>query len=199
MDHILRVASTVLTLLDSNTEDVKLTRELIQKTKLYIEITKQSACGPFLNQDDLYPVTDFIDQLERRCNNTINNLPDYFNIYVRKMIEQSMVVYARVTCIYLNECVNKDRLLIIALEHLIHLLLFGDEILLEAIRLKSIERLLEFCQMTSTPTETLRLLLRALAVLCGVNKGCVQLLSVSDYSITILQYLMLSYCFLLIF
>lgn len=34
---------------------------------------------------------------------------------------------------YLSDCINKDRLLVIALEHLIHLMLFGDDICLEII------------------------------------------------------------------
>ncbi|CAD5216195.1 unnamed protein product [Bursaphelenchus xylophilus] len=178
MDHVLRIASTVLTLLDSNLSDKKLKRELIQKTKVYIEITKQSQCGPFLQDDDFDPVLAIVQDLEQqRFPEVYDIVPEYFNIYVRKMIEQSMSVFVKVICVYLNDSSNKDRLLVIALEHMIHLLLFGDDISLEAIRHKAVERLLEFCRLTSTPAETLRLLLRALAVLCGVNKGCVQLLS----------------------
>jgi hypothetical protein len=59
---------------------------------------------------------------------------DRFLVVVRRMLEQSMLVFLRVIAQYLNECSNKDRLLVIALEHLIHLLLFGDELCLEAIR-----------------------------------------------------------------
>ncbi|CAD5211616.1 unnamed protein product [Bursaphelenchus okinawaensis] len=178
IDHVLRIASTVLTLLDADLTDPKLKRELIQKTKVYIEITQQSQCGPFLQDDDYEPVLSLLNGLDQKGFPVqFNDIPEYFGIYVRKMIEQSMAVFVRVIAIYLKDCVNRDRLLIIALEHLIHLLLFGDDISLEAIKHKTIERLLSFCRLSSTPNDTLRLLLRAVAVLCGVTKGCVQLMS----------------------
>lgn len=55
------------------------------------------------------------------------------------MLEQSLIVFLRITANYLNECTNKDRLLLIALEHLVHLLLFSDELCLEAIRVSFVE------------------------------------------------------------
>lgn len=45
-----------------------------------------------------------------------------------------MLVFVRVITTYLSECINKDNMLVVALEHLVHLLLFGDELCLEAIR-----------------------------------------------------------------
>lgn len=97
---------------------------------------------------------------------------------------------------YLSQCDNKDRLLTIALEQLVHLLLFGDELCLEAIRVpasprdecfklkfqyQAVDNLVAFCRMLSTPRATVKLMLRSLAVLCGVSKGCLQLLSVSSW------------------
>lgn len=64
---------------------------------------------------------------------------DYSNVVVRRMLEQSLIVLLRITTNYLNECTNRDRLLVIALEHLVHLLLFGDELCLEAIRVSLVE------------------------------------------------------------
>lgn len=94
----------------------------------------------------------------------------------------------------------------IALEHLIHIMLFGEEMRLEAIRVKlttkytflkkkkyclkgnkfvqkfqcsGLKAVYSFCQLNTTPPDTLRLLLRALAVMCNANKGSQQVLSVS--------------------
>lgn len=61
-------------------------------------------------------------------------LLDYSSVVVRRMLEQSLIIFLRITATYLNDCTNKDRLLPIALEHLVHLLLFSDEFCLEAIR-----------------------------------------------------------------
>lgn len=47
---------------------------------------------------------------------------------LRKIIHEVLVIFARIISAHLAECTNHDRLLIIALEHLIHLMLFGDEI-----------------------------------------------------------------------
>jgi len=78
--------------------------------------------------------------------------------------------------------------LTIALEHLIHITLFGDELCLETIQNGGLTAILSFCRMTTTPSETLRLLLRAMAVLCGVSKGCIQLLSMAGLD-TVVQIL----------
>lgn len=59
---------------------------------------------------------------------------DYFSIVLRKMILQTLLIFAKIIPTYLSQCDNKDRLLTIALEQLVHLLLFGDELCLEAIR-----------------------------------------------------------------
>ena len=67
----------------------------------------------------------------------------------------------------------------IALEHLIHIALFGDELSLEIIHCGGVGSLVRLLQSSSLSTDSTRLVLRALAVLCGVAKGCLTLLSVS--------------------
>jgi hypothetical protein len=79
---------------------------------------------------------------------------------------------------YLGHCSAQDRLLLIALEQFVHLLLFGDELCVEAVRMKAVDNLLAIGMTPSISPETLKLLLRALAVLCGTAKGCLQLISV---------------------
>ena len=72
---------------------------------------------------------------------------------------------------YLAQCSNKDRLLPIALSHLVRVLLFGDEMSLEAIRGRAVESIVSFAKMASTPADTLRVLLRSLAVLLSTHSG----------------------------
>uniref|UniRef100_A0A0R3PQZ3 Insc_C domain-containing protein n=1 Tax=Angiostrongylus costaricensis TaxID=334426 RepID=A0A0R3PQZ3_ANGCS len=64
----------------------------------------------------------------------------------------------------LTECSNKDRLVLIALEHFIHLVLFGDELCLEAIQCGGLNSVLKLVRQPSTPSDTRQLLLRALAL-----------------------------------
>ncbi|KAH7727373.1 CBN-INSC-1 protein [Aphelenchoides avenae] len=110
---------------------------------------------------------------------------DYFTIVLRKMILQTLLIFAKIIPQYLTQCDNKDRLLTIALEQLVHLLLFGDELCLEAIRYQAVDNLIAFCRMLSTPTATVKLMLRSLAVLCGVSKGCLQLLSIGGLDVVV--------------
>lgn len=51
MDHVLRTANTIYSLLDSNLDDPKVTRELVHKVQIYIQIIQQSPCQPFLIQE----------------------------------------------------------------------------------------------------------------------------------------------------
>ncbi|KAI6184132.1 Insc-C domain-containing protein [Aphelenchoides bicaudatus] len=188
MDHILRTANTIYSLLDSNLDDPKVTRELIQKVQIYIQILQQSPCQPFLAEEDFTLVTNTLHQINsfssERSQAYLKAL-DYSNVAVRRMLEQSLIVLLRITTNYLNECTNRDRLLIIALEHLVHLLLFGDELCLEAIRCRTVDNIVGFCRLQTTSNDTLRLLLRVLAVLCGVGRGCVQLISIGGLDLII--------------
>jgi hypothetical protein len=138
MDHVLRTASTIYSLLETNLEDVKMITELVHKVKIYIEIVQQSPCQPFLSNEDFELVIGTIQQLtDYRFDykdHRYLKLLDYSSVVIRRMLEQSLIVFLRITANYLNECTNKDRLLLIALEHLVHLLLFSDEFCLEAIR-----------------------------------------------------------------
>lgn len=65
---------------------------------------------------------------EQNCMGRPVTASNFLIILLRKIIQEILIVFARVIAAYLAECTNHDRLLIIALEHLIHLMLFGDEI-----------------------------------------------------------------------
>lgn len=104
-----------------------------------------------------------VNDLQRETAESGNPLAitNYFTIVVRKMVEQVLQVFCKVRgafkdllrrilseslqiiARYLTECSNKDRLVLIALEHLVHLVLFGDELCLEAIQVRENLRQLE--------------------------------------------------------
>ncbi|VDM78746.1 unnamed protein product [Strongylus vulgaris] len=188
MDHILRTASSIHALL-SGPSNPSTARELLAKTSLFIQIVEASPCAQHLPKYDTNVVKLQINDLEREAVETGMPLAitNYFTIVLRKMLEQVLQIFCKVgykfTCRiitrYLTECGNKDRLVLIALEHLIHLVLFGDELCLEAIQCGGLHSVLKLVRQTSTPPDTCKLLLRALAVLCGVSKGCLSLLAVS--------------------
>lgn len=115
---------------------------------------------------------------------TVSN---YFTIIVRKLVEQVLQLFARIICKYLNECGSRDRLVVIALEHLIHVALFGDELSLEIIQCGGVSSVVKLIRCPATGTDTTRLLLRALAVLCGVAKGCLTLLTLGGLDVVLQQ------------
>ncbi|KHJ83402.1 hypothetical protein OESDEN_16901 [Oesophagostomum dentatum] len=138
MDHILRTASSIYSLI-SGPSNPSTARELLEKASLFIQIVEASPCAPHLPRYDTNVVKLQINDLEREAAEaglplTITN---YFTIVLRKMVEQVLQIFCKIITRYLTECGNKDRLVLIALEHLIHLTLFGDELCLEAIQVVS--------------------------------------------------------------
>ncbi|KAI1727615.1 CRE-INSC-1 protein [Ditylenchus destructor] len=186
MDHILRTSSAIFSLLNANPRDERISRELHQKVNHYIRIIRQSPCANQAIESDIELVVCAIRDAERDASmkGCPLQLSDYTAIVIRKMLEQSMIIFVRIICNYLFDCVNKDHLLVVALEHLIHLLLFDDEsVKLEAIKGNAVDNIIEFCRMASTPSGTQQLLLRNLAVLCGTSRGCLQLLSIDGFDV----------------
>ncbi|VDM42059.1 unnamed protein product [Toxocara canis] len=160
MDHVLRTSSAINSLLNSSS-DVNTSRELITKAH------------------DIALVKQLISNLQAEHNSTGHPIvvSSYFAFMLRKLVEGVLMIFSRIISQYLGDCMNKDRLLVIALEHLIHLMLFGDEICLEVVQSGGLDAILSFIGMPTTPNDTLRLLLRALAVICGTSKGAIKLLA----------------------
>ncbi|KAI6188352.1 CBN-INSC-1 protein [Aphelenchoides besseyi] len=181
LDHILRIAGTVFTLLDAELENERIGRELVQKVSIYIQTVRQSLCNLFISEEDLRPVISTVNEVLNSSGPFV--LSDHFLVAVRRLLEQTLLVFVRVITVYLSGCSNSDRLLTIALDHFVHLLLFGDELCVEAVRWKSVDHVVGFCRMRSTVDATRQLLLRSLAVLCGVPKGCVQLISIGGLEV----------------
>ncbi|TMS34561.1 hypothetical protein L596_002126 [Steinernema carpocapsae] len=179
MDHVLRASSAIYTLSRGRSEENKL--EIMKKTAVLIEIMRASPCSQFLSSKEIALVQEGVKSLKNEQPYSFS----HFTILVRNMVEMVLQIFARIICQFLVECVNKDRLLVIALEHLIHLLLFGDELCLETIKHAGIEHLLSLGRMSTTPTDTMRLILRTLAVLCGVHKGTLKLLALGGLDLII--------------
>uniref|UniRef100_A0A1I8AU39 Insc_C domain-containing protein n=1 Tax=Steinernema glaseri TaxID=37863 RepID=A0A1I8AU39_9BILA len=171
MDHVLRASSAIYTLTKGNSEENKL--EITKKTTVLIEIMRASPCAQFSSSKEIALVQEGVKKLKEEKGYSFS----HFAILVRNMVEMILQIFSRIICHFLAEAVNKDRLLVIALEHLIHLLLFGDELCLEAIKHSGIDYLLSLGRMSTTPADTMRLILRTLAVLCGVPKGTLKLLA----------------------
>lgn len=62
------------------------------------------------------------------CTEKLVSASNFLIVLLRKIIHEILFIFARIISTYLAECTNRDRLLVIALEHLIHLMLFDDEI-----------------------------------------------------------------------
>uniref|UniRef100_A0A183H5T6 Insc_C domain-containing protein n=1 Tax=Onchocerca flexuosa TaxID=387005 RepID=A0A183H5T6_9BILA len=110
---------------------------------------------------------------------------DFLIVLLRKIIHEILIIFATIISSYLAECTNQDRLLVIALEHLIHLMLFGDEICHLIIQHGGLDSLLYFCEVSSITNGTLRLLLRCLAILCGNYQGALKLLTLNKFDLII--------------
>ncbi|VDO68866.1 unnamed protein product, partial [Haemonchus placei] len=186
MDHVLRTASSIFAQL-GGPANPSTAKELLDRTTAFIQIVESSPCAHQLPKYDTNVVRLQINDLQREAAETGSPLTitNYFTIVVRKMIEQVLQVFCKIIARYLTECGNKDRLVLIALEHLIHLVLFGDDLCLEAIQSGALHSVLKLVRQASTPPETNKLLLRALAVLCAVSKGCLSLLALGGLEVVL--------------
>lgn len=84
---------------------------------------KISACGKFFSDIWVHSTYNAL-----RTKNIKNRIFHNYRLVIIDFSPDQLISQ------YLSECANHDRLLLIALEQLIHLLLFGDELCLEAIR-----------------------------------------------------------------
>ncbi|KAK6043551.1 hypothetical protein COOONC_18945 [Cooperia oncophora] len=170
MDHVLRTASSIFAQL-AGPSDPSTARELLSKTTVFIQIIEASPCAQHLPKYDTNVVKLQVNDLQREASEsgmplTITN---YFTIVVRKMIEQVLQVFCKIIARYLTECGNKDRLVLIAppKRSLFTYAVWRSDLCLEAIQSGALHSVLKLVRQTTTPPETTKLLLRALAVLCA--------------------------------
>ncbi|CAG9536508.1 unnamed protein product [Cercopithifilaria johnstoni] len=186
IDHVLRVCSTFHTALNDDTNE-KWTSDLICEAKVFIITVQCSPCFTFLSAHDIATVKRMIFDLEseQNCTERPVSASNFLIVLLRKIIHEMLIIFAKIISEYLAECTNHDRLLIIALEQLIHLMLFGDEICHVIMQYGGLDSLLYFCEVPSVSNGTLRLLLRALAILCGNYRGALKLLALNKFELII--------------
>ncbi|KAL3993994.1 hypothetical protein ACH3XW_19910 [Acanthocheilonema viteae] len=186
IDNVLRVCSTFHAALNDEISE-KWTNDLICEAKVLIVTIQCSPCLTFLSAHDLSTVQQMISHLESEQTYTERpvSASNFLIVLLRKIIHEMLIIFARIISVYLAECTNRDRLLVIALEHLIHLMLFGDEICHVIIQYGGLDSLLYFCEVPSISNGTLRLLLRALAILCGNYRGALKLLALNKFELII--------------
>ncbi|KAK6057589.1 hypothetical protein COOONC_04890 [Cooperia oncophora] len=97
-----RTASQYSPQLAWNGPDPSTARELLSKTTVFIQIIEASPCAQHLPKYDTNVVKLQVNDLQREASEsgmplTITN---YFTIVVRKMIEQVLQVFCKVSCWY---------------------------------------------------------------------------------------------------
>uniref|UniRef100_A0A0R3RL05 Insc_C domain-containing protein n=1 Tax=Elaeophora elaphi TaxID=1147741 RepID=A0A0R3RL05_9BILA len=186
VDHVLRACSTFHAALNYELSK-KWTNELICEAKVLIVAIQCSPCFALLPAHDIAAVQQMISDLEseQNCTDRPVSAPNFLIVLLRKIIHEILIIFAKIISVYLAECSNRDRLLVIALEHLIHLMLFGDEICHVIMQHGGLDSLLYFCEVPPVSNGTLRLLLRALAILCGNYRGALKLLALNKFELII--------------
>uniref|UniRef100_A0A915Q4S0 Protein inscuteable homologue C-terminal domain-containing protein n=1 Tax=Setaria digitata TaxID=48799 RepID=A0A915Q4S0_9BILA len=186
IDHVLRVSSTLHSVLNDEINE-KCTNDLVCETKVLIATIQCSPCFAFLSVPDITTIQRMICDLESKRHHTQRPVvaSKFLIVLLEKTVNAVLIIFARIISAHLSECTSRDRLLVIALEHLIHLMLFGDEICITIIQCGGLDSLLYFCEVPSIPNATLQLLLRGLAVLCGNYRGAVKLLALNKFELII--------------
>uniref|UniRef100_A0A914HTC1 Protein inscuteable homologue C-terminal domain-containing protein n=1 Tax=Globodera rostochiensis TaxID=31243 RepID=A0A914HTC1_GLORO len=187
--QVLRLSSIIFAQLGTTLSEHRRlngTKKLLTNTKAYIRLLAECPCAAQMPQSELELVRRAMQDAEGELLKYDSVQPnDYLGVCIRRMLEQTLLVFVRLISHYLSECANHDQLLLIALEQFVHLLLFGDELCLEAIRHKAVDNLLALALVPLTGSDTLKLLLRTMSVLCGTAKGCIQLLSIGGLELVL--------------
>ncbi|VDM19952.1 unnamed protein product [Wuchereria bancrofti] len=192
IDHVLRVCTTFHAALNNEMNE-KWNSDVICEAKVLIATIQSLPYITFLSAHDIATVQQMISDLESDEKDTRRPISasNFLIVLLRKIIHEILIIFAKIISTYLAECSNRDRLLVIALEHLIHLMLFGDEICHIIIQCGGLDSLLYFCEVPSVSNGTLRLLLRALTILCGNYRGAMKLLALNKFEL-IIQFLFTS-------
>ncbi|CCD63542.1 Protein inscuteable homologue C-terminal domain-containing protein [Caenorhabditis elegans] len=194
MDHVLRTSSALYTLL-SSALDPATCRDLLAKSSVFIQLLESSPCTNYLPKTEMARLKMNVQELQKNRDKGIidmNNMTNFFAILLRKSIESVLLVFVRIISKNLCESNGKDRLTPICLEHLIHICLFGDELCIEAIQKGCISSVIRIMKNDQPQENTLRFLLRTLAVLCGVSKGALALLTQGGLDLVIDRLLSIS-------
>ncbi|GMT14907.1 hypothetical protein PFISCL1PPCAC_6204, partial [Pristionchus fissidentatus] len=169
MDHLLRVSSSIFALFNRPTQFSVLS----SKTNLFIQMLQSSPLAPFLNKQEVKIVKEILSNSE--------GIPIAYNgiLMIRKLVDNILHQFVKIMSSYLSEVSPKDRLLSVALEHLVHISLFGDELCIEAIHCGCMDECVKLSLHPSISNQSRPLLIRVIALLCATSKGCVHFLSLN--------------------
>ncbi|KAL3125996.1 hypothetical protein niasHT_003593 [Heterodera trifolii] len=177
--QVLRLSSIIFANLGTVSSECRRfsgTKKLLSNTKAYIRLLSECPCAAQMPQSEMELVRRAMQDAEGELLKYDNVQPnDYLAVCVRRMLEQTLLVFIRLISHYLAECTNHDQLLLIALEQFVHLLLWH----------KAMDNLLALALVPLTGSDTLKLLLRTMSVLCGTAKGCIQLLSIGGLDLVL--------------
>ncbi|GMS84292.1 hypothetical protein PENTCL1PPCAC_6467 [Pristionchus entomophagus] len=169
MDHILRVASSIFALINRPSQSSLLS----SKTTLFIQMLQSSPLSSFLPKQEIKIVKDVIS-------NSDGSTIAYNRILmIRKLVDNILHLFVKIMSSYLSEVSPKDRLLSVALEHLVHISLFGDELCIHSIHNGAMDECVKLSLHPSTSHQSRPLLIRVIALLCATSKGCVHFLSLN--------------------
>uniref|UniRef100_A0AC35U4V4 WAPL domain-containing protein n=1 Tax=Rhabditophanes sp. KR3021 TaxID=114890 RepID=A0AC35U4V4_9BILA len=178
IENVLKLGSSIYSSLNHITNSCYICQNLILQTKELLCLLNNPLLVNNLNVEDIQLIKELLLDVEKELNLDEHNkiFTNYFIIILRRTIEEALQYFAKIICQYFVQSSNNDKLLHMAVEHFIHLILFCDDLCSVAIQYGILPKLLFFSKQPTTKTSTTKLLLRAMAVLCGVTKGCLQLI-----------------------
>uniref|UniRef100_A0A0N4ZBD2 Insc_C domain-containing protein n=1 Tax=Parastrongyloides trichosuri TaxID=131310 RepID=A0A0N4ZBD2_PARTI len=177
IDSILKLGSKIYSSLTYIIDNRYVCQNLLIETKELITLFKNRYLITTINHEDVQLIQELLIDVEKELIENGDNriFSNYFIIILRRTIEEAFHCFTKIICEYFINSSHDDKLLHIATEHFIYLLLFSDELCNVAIQYQLVKKLLQFCSNPITKHQTTKLLLRAMAVLCSASKGCTQL------------------------
>ncbi|CEF60565.1 Armadillo-like helical domain and Armadillo-type fold domain-containing protein [Strongyloides ratti] len=187
IDNILKLGSNIYSSLTYIIDNKYICQNLLIESSQLITFLKNRYLINIINNEDINLIEELLIDVEKELIENGENriFSNYFIIILRRTIEEVFNSFAKIICEYFLTSNNDDELLNIASEHFIYLLLFSDELCNVAIQYQLVKKLLQHCTNPTTNYQTIKLLLRALAILCSASKGCSQLISNNGFNFII--------------
>uniref|UniRef100_A0A0N5BZF7 Insc_C domain-containing protein n=1 Tax=Strongyloides papillosus TaxID=174720 RepID=A0A0N5BZF7_STREA len=187
IDNILKLGSNIYSSLTYIIDNKFICRNLLIESSQLITLLKNRYLYNTVNYEDINLIQELLMDVEKEVYENGENriFSNYFIIILRRTIEETFHTFAKIIFEYFVTSNNNDELLHIGTEHFIYLLLFSDELCNVAMQYNLVKKLLQHCTNPTTNYHTIKLLLRALAVLCSTSKGCTQLLENDGFNFII--------------
>uniref|UniRef100_A0A0K0ES57 Insc_C domain-containing protein n=1 Tax=Strongyloides stercoralis TaxID=6248 RepID=A0A0K0ES57_STRER len=187
IDNILKLGSNIYSSLTYIIDNKYICQNLLIEASQLITLLKNRYLTNIINNEDINLIEDLLIDVEKEIIENGENkiFSNYFIIILRRTIEEVFNSFAKIICEYFIISNHDDEILHIASEHFIYLLLFSDELCNVAIQYQLVKKLLQHCINPTTNYQTIKLLLRVLAILCSASKGCSQLISNNGFNFII--------------